>query len=55
MRLILWILTLPIVLVAIIFSVANRGLVEFKGKWLTIGGMAADQRVTDAVFAYEFE
>ena len=28
MRHILWILTLPIILVAIIFSVANRGLVE---------------------------
>ena len=33
----------------------HRGLVEFKGKWLTIGGMTADQRVTDAVFAYELE
>jgi hypothetical protein len=33
----------------------HRGLVQFKGKWLTIGGMAADQRVTDAVFAYELE
>ena len=33
----------------------HRGLVEFKGKWLTIGGMAADQRVTDAVLAYEIK
>ena len=33
----------------------HRGLVEFEGKWLTVGGMAADQRVTDAVIAYEFE
>ena len=33
----------------------HRGLVEFKGKWLTIGGMAADQHVTDTVFAYELE
>ena len=33
----------------------HRGLVKLKGKWLTIGGMAADQRVTDAVFAYELE
>ena len=33
----------------------HRGLVEFQGKWLTIGGMTADQRVTDAVLAYEVE
>ena len=33
----------------------HRGLVEFKGQWLTLGGMAADQRVTDAVLAYELE
>jgi hypothetical protein len=33
----------------------HRGLVPFKGQWLTIGGMAADQRVTDRVISYEFE
>ena len=33
----------------------HRGLVELKGQWLTIGGMAADQRVTDAVLSYELE
>ena len=33
----------------------HRGLVPFKGQWLTVGGMAADQRVTDRVFSYELE
>ena len=33
----------------------HRGLVELKGEWLTIGGMAADQRVTDAVVSYKIE
>ena len=33
----------------------HRGLVPFKGKWLTVGGMAADQRVTDRVAAYELD
>ena len=31
----------------------HRGLVPFKGQWLTVGGMAADQRVTNRVTAYE--
>ena len=33
----------------------HRGLVPFKGQWLTVGGMAADQRVTGRVISYEFE
>jgi hypothetical protein len=33
----------------------HRGLVPFKGKWLTVGGMAADQRVTDRVVSYELD
>ncbi len=33
----------------------HRGLVPFRGQWLTIGGMAADQRVTDRVISYELE
>ena len=30
----------------------HRGLVPFKGQWLTVGGMTADQRVTDRVTSY---
>jgi hypothetical protein len=30
----------------------HRGLVPFAGQWLTIGGMASDQRVTDRVYSY---
>jgi hypothetical protein len=33
----------------------HRGLVPFKGQWLTIGGMTADQRVTDRVASYELD
>ena len=33
----------------------HRGLVPFAGQWLTVGGMASDQRVTDRVIAYELE
>ena len=33
----------------------HRGLVPFKRRWLTIGGMATGQRVTDSVFSYELE
>lgn len=33
----------------------HRGLVPFAGKWITIGGMAADQRVTDSVLSYELK
>jgi hypothetical protein len=33
----------------------HRGLVPFKGQWLTVGGMAADQRVTDRVISYELD
>jgi hypothetical protein len=33
----------------------HRGLVPFKGQWLTVGGMAADQRVTNRVTAYELD
>ena len=36
-------------------SMDHRGLVPFAGKWLTIGGMTADQRVTGRVAAYELE
>jgi len=30
----------------------HRGLVLFEGRWLTVGGMAADQIVTDRVLSY---
>jgi len=30
----------------------HRGLVPFEGRWLTVGGMAADQVVTDQVLSY---
>jgi len=33
----------------------HRGLVPFAGQWLTVGGMAADQRVTRRVAAYELD
>jgi hypothetical protein len=33
----------------------HRGLVPFKGQWVTVGGMTSDQRVTDRVFSYEAE
>jgi hypothetical protein len=33
----------------------HRGLVPFKGQWLTIGGMAADQSVTNRVTSYKFD
>lgn len=33
----------------------HRGLVPFAGKWLTIGGMTADQRVTDRVLSYKLD
>jgi hypothetical protein len=33
----------------------HRGLVPFAGQWLTVGGMAADQRVTAHVASYELE
>ena len=33
----------------------HRGLVPFAGQWLTVGGMAADQRVTRRVLSYELE
>ena len=33
----------------------HRGLVPFKGQWLTVGGMTADQRVTDRVAAYQLD
>ena len=31
----------------------HRGLVPFKGQWVTVGGMTSDQRVTDRVFSYK--
>ena len=36
-------------------SMDHRALVGFGGAWLTVGGMLADQRVTDRVVAYELE
>jgi hypothetical protein len=33
----------------------HRGLAEFKGQWLTVGGMATEQRVTDRVISYRLE
>ena len=33
----------------------HRGLVPFAGQWLTVGGMAADQRVTRRVAAYQLD
>jgi len=30
----------------------HRGLAAFKGQWITVGGMAAEQRVTDRVVSY---
>lgn len=33
----------------------HRGLVPFAGKWLTVGGMTAEQRVTRRVVSYELE
>ena len=33
----------------------HRGLVPFKGQWLTVGGMTADQRVTNRVTSYELD
>lgn len=33
----------------------HRGLVPFKGQWLTVGGMTADQRVTDRVTSYKLD
>ena len=33
----------------------HRGLVEFDGRWVTIGGMLRDQQVTDRVTAYTFD
>jgi hypothetical protein len=33
----------------------HRGLVPFAGQWLTVGGMAANQRVTGRVISYQFE
>lgn len=33
----------------------HRGLVPFKGQWLTIGGMAADQSVTNRVTSYKLD
>ena len=33
----------------------HRGLVPFKGQWLTVGGMTADQSVTDRVTSYELD
>lgn len=35
-------------------SMDHRGLVRFRGSWLTAGGMREDQRVTDQVVAYSF-
>ncbi len=34
-------------------SMDHRGLVEFDGNWVTVGGMLQDQQVTDGVVAYE--
>jgi N-acetylneuraminic acid mutarotase len=31
----------------------HRGLVPFKGQWVTVGGMTSNQRVTDRVFSYK--
>ena len=31
----------------------HRGLVPFKGQWVTVGGMTSDQRVTDRVLSYK--
>ena len=31
----------------------HRGLVPFKGQWVTVGGMTANQRVTDRVLSYK--
>lgn len=36
-------------------SMDHRALVGFGGAWLTVGGMLADQGVTDRVIAYELE
>lgn len=33
----------------------HRGLVGFRGAWVTVGGMLEGQRVTDRVFAYRFD
>ncbi len=33
----------------------HRGLVPFKGQWLTVGGMTTDQRVTDRVASYQLD
>lgn len=33
----------------------HRGLVPFAGHWLTVGGMASGQRVTDRVFSYQLD
>lgn len=38
-----------------IATMDHRGLVPFAGQWLTVGGMAADQQVTDRVMSYEIE
>ncbi len=38
-----------------IASMDHRGLVEFGGQWLTVGGMLRDQQVTDRVLAYTFD
>ncbi|MGI9234429.1 MAG: galactose oxidase, partial [Woeseiaceae bacterium] len=36
-------------------SMDHRGLVRFGGGWVTVGGMLADQHVTNRVVAYYFE
>ena len=33
----------------------HRGLAAFKGQWVTVGGMAAEQRVTDRVVSYRLK
>jgi hypothetical protein len=33
----------------------HRGLVPFGDHWLTVGGMLANQQVTDQVVAYKVE
>ena len=33
----------------------HRGLAQFKGQWLTVGGMTAEQRVTDRVVSYRLK
>jgi len=33
----------------------HRGLAAFKGQWITVGGMSAEQRVTDRVVSYRLK